>query len=54
MGVSNIDGNGSGVNGDGSGGNSTSRQGAGTETFVPQNWFSMVAVLQNFSWMEIG
>jgi hypothetical protein len=58
MGDSNVDGDVSevngdgggvdGVDGDGSGGNSPSRQGAGTETFVPQNWSSTAAVLQNF------
>ena len=36
MGVSNGDEDGGGVDGDGSGGNSSSRQGAGTETFVPR------------------
>ena len=52
MGVSNGNEDGSGVNGDGSAGNSPSRQGAETETSVPQNWSSMVAVLWNFSWTE--
>jgi hypothetical protein len=52
MGDNNDDGDGGGVGGDGSGGSSPSWQGAGTETSVPQNWFSMAAVLQNFSWME--
>jgi hypothetical protein len=52
MGVSNGDEDGGGVDGDGSGGNSPSRQGAGTETSVPRNLSSMVAVLLNFSWME--
>jgi hypothetical protein len=52
MGVSNGDGVGAGVDGDSSGGNSPSRQGAGTETSVPQNWSSMATVLRNFSWME--
>jgi hypothetical protein len=33
-------------------GNSPSRQGARTETFVPQNWSSMAAALRNFSWMD--
>jgi hypothetical protein len=28
------------------------RQGAGTETSVPQNWSSMAAVLWNFSWID--
>src|SRR3954466_7927985 len=36
IGVSNGDGDGGGVDGDGSGGTSPSRQGAGTETSVPQ------------------
>jgi hypothetical protein len=49
MGDNNVDGDGGGVDGDGSGGNSPSRQGAGIETSVPQNWSSMVAALQNFS-----
>ena len=35
MGVSNGDEDGGGVDRDGAGGNSTSRQGAGTEIFVP-------------------
>jgi hypothetical protein len=58
MGDSNIDGDGGevdgdggggdGVDGNGSGGNSLSRQGAGTENSVPQNWSSMAAALQNF------
>jgi hypothetical protein len=52
MGVSNGDGDGDGVDGDGSGGNSPSRQGAGIETSVPQNWSSMAVVLWNFSWMD--
>ena len=52
MGVSNGDEDGSGVDGDGSGGNSPSRQGVGTETFVPQNLSSMAAKLRNFSCME--
>jgi hypothetical protein len=43
------DGGGDGVDGDGSGGTSPSRQAAGTETSVPQNWSSMAGVLQNFS-----
>jgi hypothetical protein len=54
IGVSNVDGDGSGVDGDGSGGNSPSRQGAGTETSVPRNWSSMVAALWNFLWAETG
>jgi hypothetical protein len=45
MGVNNVD-------GDGSGGNSPSRQGARTETSVPQNWSSMAAALRNFSWKD--
>jgi hypothetical protein len=52
MGDNNNDEDGSGVNGDGSEGNSLSWQGAGTETSVPQNWPSMAAALQNFSWMD--
>jgi hypothetical protein len=52
MGVSNGDEDGYGVEGDGSGGNSPSRQGAGTETSVLQNWSSMAAALWNFSWMD--
>jgi hypothetical protein len=52
MGDSNVNGDVGGVDGDGSGGNSPSRQGAGTETSVPQNSSSMVAALQNFSSME--
>jgi hypothetical protein len=52
MGVNNGDEDGGGVDGDGSGGNSPSRQGAGTEIFVPQNLSSMAAMLRNFSWME--
>jgi hypothetical protein len=51
---SNGDGDGGGVDGDGSGGNSPSRQGAGTETSVPQNWSSMVTALQNFLSTEPG
>jgi hypothetical protein len=53
MGDSNVDGDGGGVDGDGedgSRGNSPSRQGAGTETSVPQNWSSTVTVLWNFIW----
>jgi hypothetical protein len=52
MGVSNGDEDGGGVDGDGSGSNSLSRQGAGTETFVPQNLSLMAAALRNFSWMD--
>jgi hypothetical protein len=52
MGDNNSDGDGGGVDGDGSEGNSPSRQGAGTENFVPQNWSLMVAALRNFSWMD--
>jgi hypothetical protein len=37
------------TNGDGSRGTSPSRQGAGTETSVPQNLSSMAAALQNCS-----
>jgi hypothetical protein len=40
-----VDGDDGGVDGDGSGGTSPSRQGAGTETSVPQNWSSIVAAL---------
>jgi hypothetical protein len=54
MGDSNGDGDGGGVDGDSSRGNSPSRQGAGTETYVPQNWSSMAAALRNISWMETG
>jgi hypothetical protein len=49
MGDSNGDGDGGGVDGNGFGGNSPSWQGAGTETYVSQNWSLMVAALQNFS-----
>jgi hypothetical protein len=52
MGVSNGDKDCGGVDGDGSEGNSPSRQGARTETSVPQNWSS--AALQKFhGWMPI-
>jgi hypothetical protein len=54
MGDSNGDGDGDGVDGDGFRGNSPSRQGVGTETFVPQNWSSMAAALRNFLWTETG
>jgi hypothetical protein len=37
------------TDGDGSGGTSPSRQGAGTETFVPRNLSSTAAALQNCS-----
>jgi hypothetical protein len=37
------------TDGDGSGGTSPSRQGAGIETYVPQNLSSMAAALQNCS-----
>jgi hypothetical protein len=37
------------TDGDGSGGTSPSRQGAGTETSVPQNLVSMAAALRNCS-----
>jgi hypothetical protein len=43
-------GGGNGVDGDGSGGTSPSRQGAGTETFVPQNSSVAAAELQDFLW----
>jgi hypothetical protein len=48
-----VDGDGGGVNGingDGSRGNSLSRQGAGIETSILQNWSSTAAVLWNFIW----
>jgi hypothetical protein len=45
-----VDGDGGGVDGDGFEGNSPSRQGARTETFVPRNWSSTAAALQNFIW----
>jgi hypothetical protein len=54
IGDSNGDEDGGGVDGDGSEGNSPSWQGAGTETSVPRNWSSMVAMLQNFSWTKTG
>jgi hypothetical protein len=54
MGDNNDDGDGGGVDGDGSGGNSPSRQGARTETFVPQTSSSMAAALRNFSWMDVN
>jgi hypothetical protein len=54
MGVSNNDEDGGGVDGDCFRGNSPSRQGAGIETSVPQNWSSMAAALQNFSWIDTG
>jgi hypothetical protein len=44
-----VDGDGDGDDGDGFGGTSPSRQGAGIETSVPQNWSSMAVALQNFS-----
>jgi hypothetical protein len=50
MGNNNVDGDGGGVDGDGSGGNSPSQQGARTETYIPQNWSLMAAVLRNFIW----
>jgi hypothetical protein len=37
------------TDGDGSGGTSSSRQGAGTETFVPRNFSSTAAALRNCS-----
>jgi hypothetical protein len=52
MGDNNVDGDGgggNGVDGDGSGGTSPSRQGARTETSVPQNWSSAAAALRNFT-----
>jgi hypothetical protein len=48
-----VDGNGGGgdgVDGDGSGGTSPSRQGAGTETFVPRNSLVVAAELRDFFW----
>jgi hypothetical protein len=54
MGVSSGDGDGGGVDGDIFGGNSRSRQGAETETSIPQNWSSMSAALQNFSWIDVN
>jgi hypothetical protein len=54
MGVSNGDEDGGGVDVDGSRGNSTSRQGARTETSIPQNWSSMVAGYRTFpGWTPI-
>jgi hypothetical protein len=56
MGDSNVDGDGGGVDGDGEdgfGGNYLSWQGAGTETFVPQNWSSTMAALRNFIWENV-
>jgi hypothetical protein len=38
------------TDGDGSGGTSPSRQGAGTETFVPRNLSAAAAELQNSFW----
>jgi hypothetical protein len=38
------------IDGDGSGGTSPSRQGAGTETFVPQNSSMAAAELRNCFW----
>ena len=49
MGGSNGDDGGGGVDGDGSRGNSPSRQGAETETSVPELGFWMAAKLWNFS-----
>jgi hypothetical protein len=37
------------TDGDGSGGTSPSQQGAGIETFVPQNLSSTAAALRNYS-----
>src|SRR6266480_3342293 len=44
-----IDGDGSGVDGDGSGGTSPSRQGAGTETYVPRTWLPDGGDYESFS-----
>ena len=52
MGFSNGDEDSGGVDGDGYGDNSLSRQGAGTEIYVPRNLSSMAVELRNFSWME--
>jgi hypothetical protein len=38
------------TNGDGFGGTSPSRQGAGTETFVPQNSSAVAVELRNSFW----
>jgi hypothetical protein len=43
-------GGGDGVDGDGSGGTSPSRQGAGTETYVPRNSSVATVELRNFFW----
>jgi hypothetical protein len=51
--VNGDDGGGDGVDGDSSGGTSPYRQGAGIETYVPQNWSSMAVALQNFSGKNI-
>jgi hypothetical protein len=48
IGDSKVDGDGGEVDGDGSGGTSPSRQGAGTETSVPQNSSTAVAELRNY------
>jgi hypothetical protein len=48
MGDSNVGGDGGELDGDGSGGTSLSRQGAGTETSVPQNSLVAAAELQDF------
>jgi hypothetical protein len=53
MGVSNVDGDGSGVDGDGSGGNTPSQQGAGIETYVPRISYMTAAALRNFIWKNI-
>jgi hypothetical protein len=52
MGVGNDDEDDGGVDGDGFGSNSPSRQGAETEISIPRNLSSMVAALQNFSWID--
>jgi hypothetical protein len=54
---SNVDGDGGEFDGDGkdgSGGNSLSRQGARTETSIPQNCSSTTAALRNFIWENIN
>jgi hypothetical protein len=45
-----VDGDGDGVDGDGSGGTSSSRQGAGIETFVPRNSSVAAVELRDFFW----
>ena len=57
MGVSNSDEDGGGVDGDGSGGNSPSRQGAETETSVPETWFRVdgrVGTFRGFLLIDLG